>query len=157
MENKKSVYLDSTILSFYNDERPELRNFIDATKRWWDEERINYELFSSQATVAEIENGDHPNKEKILKLIPLVEILEIDIEIDNIAKVYIENFVMPREVAGDAVHLAYASLYKIDYLLTWNCKHLANANKKQHILIVNTKMNLFTPEIITPLELVEED
>ncbi len=53
-------------------------------------------------------------------------------------------------------HLAYASYYKIDFLLTWNCNHLANANKKQHIRIINTRLNLPTPETITPLELFTE-
>ena len=63
---------------------------------------------------------------------------------------------MPNDIQGDAVHLAYASYYKIDYLLTWNCNHLANANKKQHIKIVNAKLDLFTPELTTPLELFKE-
>ena len=59
-------------------------------------------------------------------------------------------------IQGDAMHLSIASYYKIDYLLTWNCNHLANANKKQHIRILNTKLNLSVPEIITPLELFIE-
>jgi hypothetical protein len=63
---------------------------------------------------------------------------------------------MPRSLTGDAVHLAYASYYKLDFLLTWNCNHLANANKKQHIRIINARMNLPTPEIITALELFTE-
>ncbi len=61
------------------------------------------------------------------------------------AKVYIENFLMPRGLLGDAIHLAYSSYYKVDFLLTWNCNHLANANKEQHIRIVNNKLNLSTP------------
>jgi len=44
----------------------------------------------------------------------------------------------------------------MDFLLTWNCQHLANANKKQHIRIINARMNLFTPELVTPLELFTE-
>jgi len=63
---------------------------------------------------------------------------------------------MPIDEQGDALHLAYASFYKIDFLLTWNCNHLANANKKQHIRIINARLNLFMPEIITPLELFTE-
>ncbi len=57
---------------------------------------------------------------------------------------------------GDALHLAYASFYKIDFLLTWNCNHLANANKRTHIRVINTRLNLVVPEIITPLELFSE-
>ena len=69
---------------------------------------------------------------------------------------YVENKLMPKDIEGDAIHLAYASYYKIDYLLTWNCNHLANANKKKHIKIMNTRLELFTPEITTPLELFTE-
>jgi len=64
---------------------------------------------------------------------------------------------MPKDLKGDAVHLAYTSVYKIDFLLTWNCKHLANANKKPHIRKINTNLGLFIPEIITPLELFQEE
>ena len=53
--------------------------------------------------------------------------------------------------------MVYASFYKIDFLLTWNCNHLANANKRQHIRVINTRLNLLTPEIITPLELFSEN
>lgn len=69
---------------------------------------------------------------------------------------YIQNYAMPKDHQGDALHLAYASYYKIDFLLTWNCNHLANANKKQHIRILNTRLNLHLPEIITPLQLFSE-
>jgi hypothetical protein len=64
---------------------------------------------------------------------------------------------MPRKLTGDALHLAYASVYGIDYLLTWNCNHLANANKATHIAQVNAKLGLHTPCIVTPMELFEEE
>ncbi len=64
---------------------------------------------------------------------------------------------MPQVLKGDAIHLAYASYYKMDFLLTWNCNYLANANKKQHIRLINTRLNLSIPEITTPLELVTEE
>jgi hypothetical protein len=83
-------------------------------------------------------------------------VLPFDERIVDIAQVYLDNFLMPRVLAGDTLHLAYVSFWKIDFLLTWNCNHLANANKKQHIRIINTRLNLLTPEIITPLELFTE-
>ena len=64
---------------------------------------------------------------------------------------------MLKGMLGDAVHLAYTSIYKIDFLLTWNCKHLAKANKKHHIRQINTKPGLFVPEIITLQELFTEE
>jgi len=61
---------------------------------------------------------------------------------------------MPDNPVGDALHLALASFHKCDYLLTWNCKHLANANKAPHIKRINAMLNLFTPLLVTPLELM---
>lgn len=60
---------------------------------------------------------------------------------------------MPDEPAGDALHRAFVSCYKCDHLLTWNCKHLANASKFPHIRIVNSSLGLFVPSLVTPLEL----
>ena len=64
---------------------------------------------------------------------------------------------MPNNPVGDALHLALASFHKCDYLLTWNCKHLANANKFEHIKRINTMMNLYAPLLVTPLELMPGD
>ena len=154
---KKSVYLDSTIISYLVDERNEIHNFIDITKNWWSTQRKFYLLYLSLETIAELEAGNYPNKDKALNFASKVDILPRDREIELIAEFYIENALMPRNIMGDAVHLAYASFYKIDFLMTWNCKHLANANKKPHIRAINTKLGLFIPEIITPLELYKED
>ncbi len=60
---------------------------------------------------------------------------------------------MQRSLVGDALHLAYASYFDIQYLLTCNCNHLANANKRKHIRVINARLGLSTPEIVTPLEL----
>ena len=58
---------------------------------------------------------------------------------------------MPVEIIGDALHVAIASYHKMDYLLTWNCSHLANANKKKHLRRLNERLRLNAPEIITML------
>jgi hypothetical protein len=63
---------------------------------------------------------------------------------------------MPADAAGDALHLALASFHKWDFLLTWNCQHLANANKFAHIRRVNGILGLFVPTLVTPLELLGE-
>jgi hypothetical protein len=85
-----------------------------------------------------------------------IQILTPSPEIIDVAQIYLDNFLMPRTLKGDALHLAYASFYKIDFLLTWNCNHLANANKRKHIRVINARLNLPTPEIVTPLELFSE-
>ena len=153
---KSKVYIDSTIPSYYYDIRESTKSFVEITNRWWKTEKKNYNLFISEATVAELNNGNYPNKNKILKLINKIQILEFNREIEAIVQIYIKEFLMPKGNFGDASHLAFASYYKLDYLLTWNCNHLANANKKKHIVFINTKLGLYIPEIITPMELFSE-
>jgi len=153
---EKSVYLDTTILSYLFDERDELKTYTEITFKWWQTQRGKYDIFLSEETLAELNYGDYPNKPKILDEALKIEVLPFNNIVKDVAQFYINNFLMPLKLEGDAFHLAYASVYKIDFLLTWNCNHLANANKKQHIRIINTKLGLSTPEVITPLELFEE-
>lgn len=153
---RKSVYLDSTILSYLFDERESIKMYVDITKKWWDQERQNFDVWISEETIAELSKGDYPNKTKIIECMSQISVLPSDAFLVSIAQVYLKNYLMPQTLTGDALHLAYASYYKIDFLLTWNCNHLANANKKQHIRIINSRIDLFTPEIITPLELFTE-
>ena len=71
-------------------------------------------------------------------------------------KMWVKLRVMPRDAQGDAAHLAFASFYKMDFLLTWNCAHLANANKARHISVVNGRLGLFVPVLTTPELLIPE-
>lgn len=84
-------------------------------------------------------------------------VLPITEEIDQIVQVYIERRVMPRDPGGDALHLALASYYKTDFLLTWNCRHLANASKFQHIRMVDFELGLPTPVLATPLNFADSE
>jgi hypothetical protein len=79
-----------------------------------------------------------------------IEVLPLDERLDALTAAYIKSKVMPADAEGDAAHLAIASLHECDYLLTWNCKHLANANKWSHIRAVNLRFGLHTPQIVTP-------
>jgi len=144
---KRTVYLDSTIPSYLYDQREGIKTFVDITKKWWKEESGHFLIWISEETL---------NKAKIIKFTSNLKVLEPDEIIIEITRVYLKHYLMPQTQTGDAVHLAYASFYKMDFLLTWNCSHLANANKKDHIRRINAMMNLPTPEIITPLELFRE-
>ena len=113
-------------------------------------------IYTSLETVAELNQGNYPRKTEILEFVQQISQLEPVEEIKEIVAYYLEHHLMPQVASGDAVHLAYASYYKIDFLLTWNCNHLANANKKRHIRVINSRLGLFSPELITPLELFQE-
>ena len=80
--------------------------------------------------------------------------IPVEDDVREIVEVCIKHHVMPRDPLGDALHLALASFHKVDYLLTWNCQHLANANKFAHIRRINTLLGLHVPALITPLELM---
>ncbi|MBC8527354.1 MAG: PIN domain-containing protein [Candidatus Cloacimonetes bacterium] len=154
---KKTVYLDTTIPSYLFDKRKSLQPYSELTRKWLETEKNNYDIWLSEETLSELEEGDYPNKARIIEFASKIQTLPYDKSIVEIAQVYIDNYVMSQILKGDAIHLAYASYYKMDFLLTWNCNHLANANKRQHIRIINTRLNLFMPEIVTPLVLFAEE
>jgi len=128
---KPTVYIETTIPSFYHSSRstPELMALRDWTRSWWNEERDNYQLFTSDAVLDELESGEHPFKAEKIELIRGLAFVEITGAIAEIVAVYQAHRIMPKDDSGDALHLALASFHKCDYLLTWNCKHIANANK----------------------------
>jgi len=126
----------------------------DWTRDWWDNHRQDYLLVTSEAVLDELTRGDYPNQEKALLLINEVSLLEIDDPITEIVEAYVRHKLMPQNPLGDALHLALASYYKCDFLLTWNCQHLANANEFDHIGRVNMLLGLYVPKLVTPLELL---
>lgn len=117
----------------------------------------SYEIFVSDAVLQELSSGNYPRKEEIIEFVATIPLLPANQDLEQIVEFYIANYVMPKSLIGDAVHLAYASYYDVQYLLTWNCNHLANANKRKHIRVVNGRLGLSTPEIITPFELFAEE
>ena len=154
---KDKVYLDSSIPSYYFDERDSLANFIEITKNWWSEMASNYDIYISDAVFQELKHGNYPRQKEVIEFISTIPVLPFHNDIEQIVEFYIANYVMPKSLVGDALHLAYASFYDVHYLLTWNCNHLANANKLKHIQIINGRLGLSTPQIITPLELFKEE
>lgn len=154
-----SVYIETTIPSFYHEVRtePDMVARRAWTREWWDEHRAQYEVVTSEAVIDELERGEHPVTDDALALVEDVDRVPITTEIGEIVEVYIEHQLMPDEPLGDPLHLAVASYHKCDFLLTWNCTHLANANKFPHIRRINTMLGLFVPALVTPLELIGEE
>lgn len=155
----KTVYIETSIPSFYVETRqePEMVARRNWTREWWDSQKSLYRIFTSEGVVNELDEGDYPTKSDALALMESVPHLELTDDIAQIVEVYIENHLMPRSRVGDALHLALASYHKCDFLLTWNCTHIANANKFQHIRVINSRLGLFVPTLITPMELCQED
>lgn len=150
------VYIETTIPNFYHEARtePEMIARKNWTREWWDSQSEHYQLVTSVAVLEELEQGDYPNKEKILNLVADIPLLDINMEIHDIVETYIKRKLMPADTRGDALHLAVTSFHGCDFLLTWNCKHLANANKFKDIRRLNTLLGLYVPALITPVELL---
>jgi hypothetical protein len=155
---KPSVYIETTIPSFYHEvgTEPEMIARRDWTRVWWDNHRSRYDVFTSEAVIEELEIGTFPSKDNALALVESLPLLAINEAIADAAAVYIAHYVMPADPVGDVLYLAIASFHKCDFLLTWNCQHLANANKFGHIRRINTLLDFFVPIIVTPLELLGE-
>ena len=155
----KTVYIETTIPSFFFEIRsePEMVARRNWTREWWESYRHLFALVTSEGVFAELEEGNYQSKDDAINLLDSITILDAPDEIADIIDVYLDNSLMPHERLGDALHLALASYHKCDFLLTWNCKHIANANKFEHIRIINSRMGLFVPALVTPMELCMED
>ena len=155
---KLKVYIETTIPSFYHEIRtePAMVARRQWTRQWWDVVSPNYVLVTSVAVLDELGNGDYPNKGPALELMSQLSLVPVEPAILEIVEAYIRHKVMPDDPVEDALHLALASYHKCDFLLTWNCQHLANANKFGHIRRVNTMLGLYVPSLVTPLELLGE-
>lgn len=155
---KPSVYIETSKPSFYYEVRTEPDHVArrEWTRLWWNDHLADYDAYTSEAVIEELERGSFPGKAGALKLIEDLPLLDINEPIVDIVENYIVHHVMPNDPAGDALHLAVASFHKCDFLATWNCRHLANANKFGHIRRINTLLGLYVPALVTPLELLGE-
>jgi len=155
----RSVYIETTIPSYYFDERQthEAIAWRDATRLWWDRFRRNYRLVTSPFVIDELEESPESKRSNTLALLAGVEVLTLPDGLSDVISAYIDHLLVPRDTAGDAAHLAMASLHSVDFLLTWNIRHLANANKFQHLHVINGRLGLPVPTITTPLTLIPED
>jgi len=147
------LYIETTIPSHYCDERPSLAAEIRPTQEWWDHERDDYECFISSVVLDELGAGEYPSKRECLELVSDIPLLQVTDQVLEVAEVYQLRGLMPREPVADALHVALASCYRMDYLLTWDCQHLANANKARSLGVLNVRMDLATPRLITPHQL----
>jgi len=152
----KSVYIETTIPSYLVSRSS--RDLIIAghqriTQDWWENSLQNYECFISRIMINEILNGEELYAQKRLELIKNIPLLDYDDEIEHIASIYMNHFNFPEKLVRDMYHLAYSVFHEIDFLLTWNCRHLANANMRYNITRLNYELGYKTPDICTPEEL----
>lgn len=151
------IYIETTIPSFYYEVRTDATMVARRqwTREWFDTSIQTDEIVTSAAVLEELERGAFPGRVEAILMIQEITPLQITADIRQIVREYIDRKLMPADPSGDALHLAVASFYGCDFLATWNCKHLANANKFGEIARINGILGLDVPTLVAPLELIE--
>lgn len=156
---KPTVYLDSSVPSYWLEpttDDPIVRARHLITRQWWGEELPRSEVFVSRLVLRELGKGDAERAAKRLDLVKDLALLPVTEEVERSAAYYVENLALPRRDRRDAFHLALASVHAVEYLVTWNFAHLANARKRMHFEVLNKRLHLPLPVICCPEELLFE-
>jgi predicted nucleic acid-binding protein len=124
------------------------------TQEWWGNRRADFELFVSQFVIQEASLGDLEMAQKRLEELRTIPLLEVNQNTEDLARDLIANGALPNKAAVDALHIAVATVHGMDYLLTWNCKHIANAEMQNKVVAVCRDRGFEPPVICTPEELL---
>ncbi|MBN1608431.1 MAG: type II toxin-antitoxin system VapC family toxin [Polyangiaceae bacterium] len=153
------AYLETTVIS-YLAARPsrDLRVAAhqQATSEWWMHRRHEFELYVSQLVFEEASAGDEDAVARRLELLRSVTLLDLTDECLALAERLLADGSVPKEAAEDALHIAVAAVHGMDYLLTWNCRHIANATMRVRIQGTCYEAGYDVPVICTPEELLED-
>ncbi len=155
----RSVYIETSIPSFYFETRDtdQAKLWREHTRRWWAVSAPGFRLVTSSFVLRELHEAPEKKRTEGLALLRDVDLLDEPPELADTIEFYLQHRLMPDDAVGDAAHLAITSLSGIDFLLTWNLKHLANANKFRHLAVLNGRLGLPVPVITTPLSLSHEE
>ena len=155
---KPTLYLETTIPSYLTARIS--RDIIviahqELTIQWWEKERGRFDIFISEVVLEEARLGDPEAATKRLDLLKELPLLEATDETEEVAFFYMKELSLPKTAIRDAAHLAFASVHNMDYLLTWNCTHIANGEIRKNLFRINGVRGIPTPIICTPDELMK--
>jgi predicted nucleic acid-binding protein len=155
-----TVYLETSFVSYLTARQS--RTIIGAahqqiTRDWWEQSRFNYQLRVSELVLLECSKGDAVAAQRRLDAIQGIPRLEIGDTVRTVAHDLVSRGFVPAKVAEDALHIAIAAAHGIDFILTWNFKHIANPILQERIAECLAQWNLVIPFICTPEELSGED
>jgi predicted nucleic acid-binding protein len=156
---KQKVYIETSVISYLT-AKPSRDIIIAAhqelTRYWWDVEKDKFDLFISELVINEAGAGDANAAELRLNQLNDLPLLDIDDRVVDLTKAILSSGVVPQKASEDALHIAIATVHRIDYLLTWNCKHIANAIINNQLRKIITENGYLMPVICTPNELLTE-
>ena len=154
------VYIETSVVSYLR-QRPSGQIVAAArqllTQRWWERERHNYTLVTSQYVIDEAGLGDPALAAERLRALADIALLDLPGDVAQIAAEIVRRDVLPADAQVDALHIAAAAFHEIDFLLTWNCKHIANAQVLPKIRELLPELGYPVPIICTPEEMVGEE
>ena len=151
MSAQASVYVDTSVVGSYYDPYDELRRA--QTREFWIK-LGNYSVYVSKLVDEELTAiANYRLRLKLLKLVSSFKVLEVTPEIEALADEYVKKGVVPDMFRSDALHLAATTLNRIDYLVSWNFKHLVNIRTRRLVNQVNLKRGYRAIEIVSPQEL----
>jgi predicted nucleic acid-binding protein len=160
MKKKPTIYIETSIISYLAARpSPDLMTVAcqHVTTEWWEGSRRLYEVVTSALVVAESREGDPRTAKKRLDLLRGIPVLTTTKDATELARALTEKGALPQKAQADALHIAIAAAHGVDYLLTWNCRHIDNPATKPLVREVCASQGHVCPEICTPFEIVERD
>ena len=153
-----TVYIETSIVSYLT-ARPS-RDVVtlarqELTREWWETRRHRHDLFTSEVVIGEAGEGDDEAAQRRLDALQGLEELEATSQAEDLATALLEEGPLPQKAAVDALHIAISAIEEIEYLLTWNCTHIANAAMRKPIEDVCRTREVEAPIMCTPEELME--
>ncbi|MFN6484947.1 MULTISPECIES: type II toxin-antitoxin system VapC family toxin [unclassified Nostoc] len=127
---------------------------IKITQDWWNENRSLFILYASEIVEDEAAKGDPAIASQRLSMLQSLMLLELTEEALELAQAFLRQSNLPPKASNDALHIALATVYGLDYLLTWNCKHMANAQIQRKLSQISSELGYVLPVICTPYELI---
>jgi len=155
---KAKVYVETTVVSYLTARRtrdPVAVAHQTLTRRWW-KRRRRFDLYCSQSVIGEVGAGDTTAARRRLDALKGVPLLDINEAVNALAAAIAQEAALPKKANEDALHIALATVHGMDYLLTWNCKHIANAAIRNVVAAVAYDHGYGAPVICTPEELMED-
>ncbi|BBH39651.1 MULTISPECIES: type II toxin-antitoxin system VapC family toxin [Microcystis] len=153
----ETVYIETSILGYLT-ARPSrdiiVAANIEITREWWNTRRGDFQLYSSQAVVKETSQGDVAIASQRLEILGNLSLLDLNQNVLDLAERFLERSNLPTKADVDAVHIAVATVHGMDYLLTWNCKHIANAQIQGKLAEISLDLGYQLPILCTPYELL---
>jgi predicted nucleic acid-binding protein len=157
---KETVYIETSILGYLTARSTEnliVAANIKITQDWWNIRRSSFMLYASEIVEDEAAMGDTAIADQRLNLLQSLIFLDLTEEAVELAQEFLKHSNLPPKASNDALHMALASVYGLNYLLTWNCKHMANAQIQRKLSQISSGLGYDLPVICTPYELMGFD